>query len=858
METIRKKICFDRLISHRNGISPYVSKGSNDVNVKYVTDITSESNYGSFPCDFVLNSSIYYTDEETGLNTRKNTEISRLRYADVLRWYNNVNNIIRQGEFLKRIDYNYENVTFEECTDVNNPLYNCGLVTSSITESELVETSLWLVDKGNLETIFNCVAVDFLFFKKYKNGVYSYDEKNTEKYKLITENSVSPLEELPEEDRKFVEKMNYYVIGTGDVDDISTYNGLIFSLGSNDVIFAFEKFDEYKKYEGYWNEWWDANWQLCTDYSSSIRWEQKVFDINYVEPLSLKFVYDFEKYILGKVQVPEKYNGAAIEGSKVPNCVFYLNYMDYLVWFNNNIGFLDSNEDLQREWDKRGGETFKAFLESIEPVFITEPEIPENTDYVYFGYSAPNAELDFAFVDEFYNEYSYAVYEYSVGLDGEIIDATVDYECGGDDELESALTPTFVSITDSAITVESKLDTLFKRDVYYIDKETYGVFDNFHSGGQLFSCTYHMGESSSGKNIACYSGTVEYYAKTSANTWNLVKTINVKETEINVQNDEIYPKVTNGKTYQVVGIKELYEMQPVFTLSNLETTTTYSDDGTLKIVSLKQNYTKTIKKYYSWWECYEENDPNIVCGDGEDIDFSTAQKYRNILLLSCAPDYCEGVTGKYYYMVKYDNGYTVFSGIKPINSQNTPKVLKLPYTTGKTNIESYSGEFSGIVKYDKITSIDVSGDVMTINYVIGATSGADINTSGIHYVDTYSYEGNVFVDTVVDGFFNAQILCEKVVAEKKQAFSDDFNATRDYIPSVITGMEIATQWTPESSLRAYLYTDDSFDNLIEYPNIGVDITFNRGNAAAWESHFKLSECNTFEDLQNYGNNYFNL
>ena len=92
----------------------------------------------------------------------------------------------------------------------------------------------------------------------------------------------------------------------------------------------------------------------------------------------------------------------------------------------------------------------------------------------------------------------------------------------------------------------------------------------------------------------------------------------------------------------------------------------------------------------------------------------------------------------------------------------------------------------------------------------------------------------------------------------EKAYSEDFDATRDYIPSIITGMEIGSPWKPETSLRAYLYTDDSFDNLIEYPNIGVDITFNRGNAAAWESHFKLSECNTFEDLQNYGNNYFNL
>lgn len=855
METIRKKVCFDRLVSHRNGISPYVSKDSDDVNIKYVTDITSESNYGSFPCDFVLNNSIYYTDPETGLNTRKSDEISRLRYADVIRWYNDVNEIIRKGEFLNRIDYNYENVTFEECTDVSDPLNNCGVVTSSVTESELVETSLWLSDKSNVESMFNCILVDFLFFKKVKDGVYSYDEKNTEKYKLIKENSVSPLEELPEEDQKFIEKMDYYVIGTGDVDDMSSYNGVIFE---DDIIFAIEKFDDYKRYEEYWNEWWETNWPLCSDYSSSVEWENHVFDENYEEPISLKFIYDFEKYILGKVQVPEKYNGVAIEGSKVPNCVSYLNYMEYLTWFNNNMEFLDSNEDLQREWDKRGGENFKTFLEDIEPIFITEPEIPESSDYIYFGFAVPNAELDLAIVNEFYNEYSFAVYEYSIDMNGERVDATLDYECGGEEEIESALTPTFMTVENSAITVESKLNTLFKRDVYYIDSETYGVFDNFDSGGKLFRCTYHTGESSEGKIISCYSGTVEYYAKTSADTWNLLKTVETNEVESEVLREEVYPLTSGPNVYQVVGIKEYQFQNTTITPSNTLTATSYSDDGMLKIVTTQINYNKTIKKNYSWWECYTVSNTGITCGDGEDIDFSDIEKYRNVLLLSCIPDYCEGTTGQYYYMAKYDNGYTNFGSVRPINATVHPKVFKLPYATGCTNIESYDGEYSGTVKYDKITNMEVSGDLITIEYVIGATSGADINTSGIHYIDNYTYEGNSFVETVVDGFFKAQILCEKLTPKKEQAYSDDFDATRDYIPSLITGMEIATQWTPESSLRGYLYTDDSFDNLIEYPNIGVDITFNRGNAAAWESHFKLSECNTFEDMQNYGNNYFNL
>lgn len=855
METIRKKICFDRFVSHRNGISPYISKDTDDVSIKYITDVTSDSNYGSFPCDFVLNRSNYDYDSETDLYLRKDTEISRLRYFDVLRWYNNVNEIIGQGIFLKRIDYSYENITFEECTDVNEPLSNCGVVVSSTTETETVTSSLWLVDDSNVKSIFDCTLVDLLLFKKESNGVYSYNEQNTNKYKEITEQSVSGPDNLPEDDRKFVEKMDYYVIGSGDVDDISTYNGLIFSMGDNDVIFAIEQYDEYLKYEEHWNSWWEENCQLCDGYSGE-KWESFVFDSGYTEPSGLTFVYDFEKYVLGKIRVPEFYNDEPIVGSKVPNCVFYLNYMDYLTWFNNNTEYLNANEDLQTEWEKRGGNTFKAFLESITPIFIEEPEIPEDKGYVYFGFASPNIELDSAFIDEFYNEYSYAVYEYSVGFDGELVDATVDYEKGGENKIESALTPTFVSYGNSGITAESKLDTLFKRDVYYIDEDVYGIFENFNSsGGQLFSCTFHTGESSTGKITTCYSGTIEYYAKTTENTWNLIKTIDVEETEVNVSRQEKYPLTTSSKVYQVVGIKDLGEQEPTITASNTTTATGYDDKGTLKIISSITRYNKTVKKNYSWWECYKETNPAIVCGDGEDAD---SGKYRNILLLSCVPDYCESTAGTYYYMVKYDNGYTNLNAIREINSTINPKVLKLPYSLGVTNVESYDGEFSGMTKYDKITSMTVSGDVLTVEYVLGATSGVNIDESGIHYVDTCTYYGNVFIDTVVDGFYNAQILFEKVEYPKETAYSEDFDAYRRYIPSVITGMEIGTQWTSGSSLRAYLYTDDSYDNLIEYPNVSVDISFNRGNAAAWEKHFKLSECNTFEDLQNYGNNYFNL
>ena len=90
MEVVRKKICFDKLLSHRNGIVPYILKDNEDTSINYVNTISSQSNYNSFPCDFALIDSHVVFDKETGLSYRENIEVSRLRYLDVISWYNEI------------------------------------------------------------------------------------------------------------------------------------------------------------------------------------------------------------------------------------------------------------------------------------------------------------------------------------------------------------------------------------------------------------------------------------------------------------------------------------------------------------------------------------------------------------------------------------------------------------------------------------------------------------------------------------------------------------------------------------------------------------------------------------------------
>ena len=97
-----------------------------------------------------------------------------------------------------------------------------------------------------------------------------------------------------------------------------------------------------------------------------------------------------------------------------------------------------------------------------------------------------------------------------------------------------------------------------------------------------------------------------------------------------------------------------------------------------------------------------------------------------------------------------------------------------------------------------------------------------------------------------------------VEASKKTIYSEEYNLKRKVLRSEILGMDVGTQWTENGATSAMLITKEGSEDFKEEPKYSINLLFNRGNAAAWENHFKLSECNTMEDLENYGNNFFNF
>jgi len=95
-------------------------------------------------------------------------------------------------------------------------------------------------------------------------------------------------------------------------------------------------------------------------------------------------------------------------------------------------------------------------------------------------------------------------------------------------------------------------------------------------------------------------------------------------------------------------------------------------------------------------------------------------------------------------------------------------------------------------------------------------------------------------------------------SNKQTIYNDDFNLKREGIVSKIIEKPFGEIWNKEEATTTPAFKEDFLNGICEQPKVSVNITVNRGRASAFESHFKLTECNTLEDLENYGNNFFNL
>lgn len=732
-------------------------------------------------------------------------EIARLKYLDVLRNYYTIQENLRDAVYVKKTETPVDLVSKIE-QEKKEGCVSAVLPTSSSDKEETFKEDFEeITEKGRYEYI----PLDINLFKTNKFG-YVFTEPN-----------------IPEGDRTEEEKAL--------LEKVSKHKELI---GISDFFVLVPNYDEVMHLNSWWNDWWVDNFKK--------EWEKDVF-VGYTQSdnAEFKFCEDVEKYILGQIEVV----GSGITGSRVPTFVYYVNHFDLKNWFETHSATTvaayekptKENEWIRYTWEERGGGNFYDFLIKNTPIWQSYISLtkPEN----YFKYAAPTVDLGVIINAEEEYETLYNVYEYSVN--GGRTEGAVKPYIVPTSGVGSALTTSWAECTSAYC--ESRLDTLIHPKALRITNDVFGIFEEFDKDdgyvGQLFECTYCSGFSKTNRIVA--SSTVITYIYDADGK--------IIGTEEEVTNNTQAEECPDTSAYQIFDTTILSESAWTETTSNEE-----KDENNR--VTKQEHYFSAFTRYeYGWWECKKSTDTSIICGDGENLKAGD-KKYRNVLIASCLP----ALVGPcnpgdvYYIMARYDNGIMQPKNVRGDGA--TIVSMKIPYKVNEPqNIVSYE---DGTITYDKIISAtNIEGaNKMIIKYAKGITSGDTEEQSGIHYEETLYYSENNLAKVLIDGIYMADLYYDVLGddSEKTSVYSEEFRKYRLVRKAKITGMEVGTQWTEENAVNAMLFTKDGYEGLQEEPKYDINLLYNRGNAAAWENHFKLSECNTMEDLVNYGNNFFNL
>lgn len=801
MDRIEKIINIDNSRSHRNGLLPFVQYGG-DGKIKEVTAIDTNGNYGQYVCDFCIYSG--GTD----------VEIARLKYLDVLRNYYTIQEYLRDAVYVKKTETPVDLVSKIEQEKTESCVLAVLPTSSSGKEETFKESFEEITEKGRYEYI----PLDVNLFRTNKFG-YVFAEPN-----------------IPEEDRTEEEEAL--------LEKASKHKELI----SNSEFFVLiPNYDEVMRLNSWWNDWWTDNFKE--------EWENEVF-VGYTQcdNEDFKFCEDVEKYVLGQIEVI----GSGITGSRVPTFVHYVNHFDLKNWFETHSATTvaayeepsKENEWIRYAWEERGGGNFYDFLTENTPIWQSYISLtkPEN----YFKYAAPTVDMGIIINAEEEYETLYNVYEYSVN-DGRIEGAVKPYIVPASG-VGSALTASWVEC--SSAYCESRLDTLIHPKALRITNEAFGIFEEFdkNSGytGQLFECTYCTGFSKTNGIVASSTVITYTYNDIEDDEGNIIDTETTSSEK--VENSAQAEECPDTSAYQIFDTTILSESAWTETTSNEE------KDKNNRVTKQEYYFSAFTRYEYGWWECKKITDTKIVCGDGENLKAGDS-KYRNVLIVSCLP----ALVGPcnpgdiYYVMARYDNGLINPGNVKGTGDSATIISMKIPYKIGEPqNIVSYE---DGTVTYDKIISAEkIDTNKYLIKYAKGVTSGVTDVETGIHYEETLYYSENNLAKVPIDGIYMADLYYDVLGddSEKTSVYSEEFRKHRLVRKAKITGMEVGTQWTEENAVNAMLFTKDGYEGLQEEPKYDINLLYNRGNAAAWENHFKLSECNTMEDLVNYGNNFFNL
>lgn len=278
----------------------------------------------------------------------------------------------------------------------------------------------------------------------------------------------------------------------------------------------------------------------------------------------------------------------------------------------------------------------------------------------------------------------------------------------------------------------------------------------------------------------------------------------------------------------------------------------------------------------SGWKISEYSG-SMVLGNGDGLsseEIAGEPLYRSVTTASAGKRICEVYSEEngdeasattFYFKVKYDN------------SSDTP--MEIPYHSGNvTNVYHITSGITGeIANYlyrgDYINVISSSDTTFEVEYVIGGyysgdTTGALMTPAsglgGDVYYEKYTLQPNHVDYVALDGVDNVPIYSNYIDfgGAAKEFYSPRYNLYRTGNTANIIRMTSGEFWTKKDKDRysyandAYLAKEDYLTNFSLPPKVDVNVTVDRGGVSAFEKHYKLSECNTMQDLVNYQNGYF--
>ena len=244
---------------------------------------------------------------------------------------------------------------------------------------------------------------------------------------------------------------------------------------------------------------------------------------------------------------------------------------------------------------------------------------------------------------------------------------------------------------------------------------------------------------------------------------------------------------------------------------------------------------------------FPEDDCNklmhITFDDGGGIDaveISDSSNYKSILFKELAEE---------------DGDYLV---IYP-NQMEIPFVTGIPFNSYSVSDNEYVGDYiSDIIENENIISFVY---VLGGKYILNTDNTIEINRdTGLHYREEYPILYDVKESFVIDGH-EVEITYNKIDFDNTAVdiYNEYYNLSRSGHIGDLMDFSANDVWTSDNGAINKKLIKMEYLSGIEETNIKeLDVTIDRGNAAAFENHFKLSECNTYEDLANYGNNFFNL